>query len=220
MEIPLDQDTEQLTKSNPDLEKQETSKPRVLDLQEAIASRSFGRTKPLLFQHNEPRLTIGPHCKPLNKGPFFLCLFSLTLVLGYIFIQFISQQVDFWVKSLGAGLLAVQLSSYCYTAFANPGIPEIRNFELVDSKQVEIKRCRECFNYIRMDRSTRHCYDCKVCVEGRLFNLGYDHHCPWTSKCIGRKTIRSFYVFVSFTMVLFVYFIFTVSYVGNMNNLH
>jgi palmitoyltransferase ZDHHC9/14/18 len=37
-----------------------------------------------------------------------------------------------------------------------------------------------------------HCYDCEVCVKD------LDHHCPWTGKCIGRKNLYFFYLFLLF----------------------
>ncbi len=37
-----------------------------------------------------------------------------------------------------------------------------------------------------------HCYDCEVCVKD------LDHHCPWTGKCIGRKNLYFFYLFLTF----------------------
>ncbi|RLN54139.1 hypothetical protein BBJ28_00016041 [Nothophytophthora sp. Chile5] len=54
---------------------------------------------------------------------------------------------------------------------------------------------------IEQDRSTDHCEDCGVCVAG------YDHHCPWMGKCIGRGNMHAFKMFnvawvlyVSFTL--------------------
>ena len=35
-----------------------------------------------------------------------------------------------------------------------------------------------------------HCKRCDVCIKG------YDHHCPWVSKCIGASNIKRFYFFV------------------------
>lgn len=41
--------------------------------------------------------------------------------------------------------------------------------------------------------------DCHVCVEG------YDHHCPWTGKCIGKRNVRYFYAWLFFLVLAFVY---------------
>lgn len=38
-----------------------------------------------------------------------------------------------------------------------------------------------------------------------------DHHCPWTSKCIGEGNLTGFHTFVVFTIVLFGYLIFAIS---------
>ncbi len=46
-----------------------------------------------------------------------------------------------------------------------------------------------------------HCYDCDVCVAG------YDHHCPWTGKCIGEGNIRLFNKFICLTFFNCTYFI-------------
>jgi hypothetical protein len=46
-----------------------------------------------------------------------------------------------------------------------------------------------------------HCWDCDVCIEG------LDHHCPWTSKCIGKGNLVTFYVFVTTSCGLFIYLI-------------
>jgi len=50
-----------------------------------------------------------------------------------------------------------------------------------------------------MQKGTHHCRDCDVCIRN------YDHHCPWTSKCIGEKNLCKFYVFVTSTMSYLVY---------------
>lgn len=39
---------------------------------------------------------------------------------------------------------------------------------------------------------TIHCHECQVCVEG------YDHHCPFSLKCIGKGNVRVFNAFVTF----------------------
>lgn len=54
-----------------------------------------------------------------------------------------------------------------------------------DSQLIECGLCQ-----IHRPRNAYHCHDCGVCV------LELDHHCPWTGKCIGKKTIKTFYGFL------------------------
>jgi hypothetical protein len=54
----------------------------------------------------------------------------------------------------------------------------------------EMIECGTCS--VKRPYTAAHCYDCGVCVDG------LDHHCPWTGKCIGKKTITSFYYFLWF----------------------
>ena len=50
-----------------------------------------------------------------------------------------------------------------------------------------------------MIRNSYHCRDCGVCIKG------YDHHCPWVSKCIGHRNLKSFYAFVGATPLFLLY---------------
>ena len=40
-----------------------------------------------------------------------------------------------------------------------------------------------------------HCSDCGVCIAD------HDHHCPWTSKCIGAGNLKYFTAFVALTLI-------------------
>ena len=85
--------------------------------------------------------------------------------------------------------------SYLYTALGNPGLA------VYDSKvnyyEANRRYCSIC--KISVDQSTTyHCSYCDVCI------VDHDHHCPWTSKCIGGKTIISFYIFVVTTFFLYI----------------
>lgn len=44
---------------------------------------------------------------------------------------------------------------------------------------------------------TKHCHYCDVCF------LDWDHHCPWTTKCIAKRNLCVFYVFVSSVFIFF-----------------
>lgn len=50
-------------------------------------------------------------------------------------------------------------------------------------------------------------YALKVLINLLQLIKGFDHHCPWVSKCVGRGNINGFYVFVFSTMLLFGYLI-------------
>ena len=41
-----------------------------------------------------------------------------------------------------------------------------------------------------LDKRTEHCTECGICI------MGSDHHCPWTSKCIGKKNLCLFNCFL------------------------
>ncbi|TDH73459.1 hypothetical protein CCR75_007993 [Bremia lactucae] len=53
---------------------------------------------------------------------------------------------------------------------------------------------------IDRDVTAFHCEDCGVCVAG------YDHHCPWVGKCIGRDNMHAFQKFNA-SWVIYVCFV-------------
>ena len=44
-----------------------------------------------------------------------------------------------------------------------------------------------------------HCDSCGTCISG------FDHHCPWTGKCIGSGNQEKFYQFIFFALGGFAY---------------
>ncbi len=68
--------------------------------------------------------------------------------------------------------------------------------------------CQRC--KIVRKPNTVHCVSCDVCVEGALLVckicvIDYDHHCPWTGKCVARGNLALFYVFSISTMILILF---------------
>ena len=57
---------------------------------------------------------------------------------------------------------------------------------------------------VDLNKKVEHCESCDVCVEGN------DHHCPWTSKCIGKNNLKCFYMFVVMLFVCIFYGMFAV----------
>jgi len=117
-----------------------------------------------------------------------------------------------YVKYIGILIYLIQISAYSYTALINPGLVKrkmvlnSKNELPIETNSKNFRICIACNVMMDLDEGTSHCEDCNVCVEGKLnsvnYYLGLDHHCPWTSKCVGKNNLKSFYVFVSFTPVL------------------
>ena len=59
--------------------------------------------------------------------------------------------------------------------------------------------CSKCKVIARKDVETEHCTFCDYCVEK------LDHHCPWSSKCIGRGNECFFKVFLAFLTACLVF---------------
>ena len=145
--------------------------------------------------YGNPLLMIGPH------WPMYI-LFCGGVVAGYIsfFIHFF-EKLNFIIKIFGISSFLLYFLSYTGTFILNPGYPKRDESSLIGKPRVIYKRCVYCDIWERVDMNVTHCMDCGVCVEG------YDHHCPWTGKCIGRKTIKYFYTFITSVMIVFVFFI-------------
>lgn len=140
-------------------------------------------------------------------------------LLSYLFFNSFWDHLPISVAWFGVGTYFVFIISYILTFLKNPGIPKANS--QIEMKQTNMKSkkgykfCNMCKIFINMDNNVYHCEDCNVCIEGNKYFLkiflGYDHHCPWTSKCIGKGNINVFYVFVFSIVLLIGYVIFGVS---------
>ena len=92
----------------------------------------------------------------------------------------------------------VQCGSYLFVATFNPGFVFPSSIEI--ENDLKFRKCKKCGAIMR--RRTFHCRDCDMCIEG------FDHHCPWTSKCIGKGNIVPFYVFIVSTPIFMISAIF------------
>ena len=84
--------------------------------------------------------------------------------------------------------------------FSDPGIAALRHdqLEMIQDSQIESHQyCKRC-DLVRW-AGVEHCYDCDVCI------YGYDHHCPWSSKCIGVKNMTIFHCFLGSMLAYFIY---------------
>ena len=147
-------------------------------------------------------------------GPQWYMFIFLTLLVNTVVIFFLYL---FWsvngllYKTIGIIFLSGFQVFYTLTFILNPGYPinnTGRNFGMPRNKY---RKCNECCFWVGINDKVNHCYDCDICVEG------YDHHCPWTSKCIGRKNLFTFYGFMGCIMLIFGFFIVSLTSIGEIN---
>ena len=99
----------------------------------------------------------------------------------------------------------VETIGFLITMFINPGLASrdmsIHSADHIATSMVSRRRfrfCNKCQLIYREGIKTEHCEDCDVCIEE------LDHHCPWSSKCIGKNNMS---IFLVFTISLCVHFI-------------
>lgn len=150
------------------------------------------------------RIIFGP-----SSDNFYLILtWSIVLVfslLYYLFVcPFIFYSIGYSLPIVSTLLLVVSLSSLFLSAFIDPGIiPRREIFEIfgpVPKKYNEpnpeknLKYCPTC-HIFRPPRSS-HCSQCDNCVKV------FDHHCPFTGNCVGKRNYR-YFIFLLFSLIAY-----------------
>ncbi|KAG6613426.1 uncharacterized protein IUM83_04534 [Phytophthora cinnamomi] len=147
----------------------------------------YGRTRVLCSLSR----AYGPFPSTCHVGPHWGCmLVTYCLAVAPAFL--------FFAHDLLAGLRVALLVSICLTtaaftmvACSDPGVV-FEDLEASTRLQGDVERgviCAQC--EVRRPLNASHCSDCGVCVRE------LDHHCPWTGKCVGKRTIKWFYVFLT-----------------------
>ena len=159
----------------------------------------YGKYITFYYKNNDPLFAIGP------DWPFFAILFTLNILFDIFISSMLWENSYLAIKILGIIMCLFQLFSYLFASIKNPGLPKSKyQYYATHPHKGNYKKCRECNLWINIDLDTYHCYDCGCCVEG------YDHHCPWTTKCVGKGNLYLFYIMLISTFMLFGFFIFSV----------
>jgi len=141
----------------------------------------------------------------ISKGYCWIITTTIITALCSFMLYSMRQTKHPVLLGIGIVLLILFIASYACTALKCPGFPDrdlskySREFieELVKSGSPRF--CPRCKIVKSIWKKTVHCSLCDVCIEG------YDHHCVWTSKCIGHGNILPFGIFNVSVLILIIY---------------
>ena len=116
----------------------------------------------------------------------------------FFYLYFLWHHINFHIKYSIIIVYILQLITYSYTSLCNPGI-HVSHSKAVhahNSRNEDYKVCGKCYLVSLKSDHVEHCTVCNVCYIQR------DHHCAWTSKCIAKGNLYTFYGFVTLTLGL------------------
>ena len=156
----------------------------------------YGKYKILKYDKNgDPLFVIGPD----YRNFIYMLIFNVVYFI-FLFYLLLSLQ-NFYVKFIGILLIIIQVSLYILCSILNPGLPkkEFQNENLLKKYPGKYRKCTACNLIIEKHKNCKHCEICECCC------LGYEHHCSWTSKCVGSGNIIYFYGMIVMVFVVFLY---------------
>ena len=119
-------------------------------------------------------------------------IFSISITL--LILTSFWKYLNIYVKIISIIIYSFFELCYILTTFKNPGIIPVQyyleNYEVDKMKVVNYRVCRNCNIVMDLDKGVEHCSTCNICI------IGNDHHCPWTTKCVGKKNISMFRLFI------------------------
>ena len=172
---------------------------KILGIRFCIIGRNlcFGFDK-----NNNPFFVIGPHWYLFLLMNIIIC--SLTIFMYKTLLKLSNSifTIGYFIS------LFFVLICYYISFLINPGI--VLNRKLDDENT---NYCSKCKVYYKLSSKVNHCNLCEVCIEG------FDHHCVWVGKCIGKKNIKPFYGIIVSVGITYIFLIitFVIIYINKKN---
>ena len=156
-----------------------------------------------------PKIVIGPDWGYSLFLHIFIFLITFSYYIG------LWSHLFFYIKIIGILIYFIFFITYSLTCIINPGIitPEyyLENYNIDKMRISNYRICSTCNAVQDVDKGVEHCVDCNICI------IGNDHHCPWSSKCIGEKNINMFRYFIC-SIFLHIFFLMFASIFAAIND--
>jgi len=146
-----------------------------------------------LDKYENPLIIIGPH------WPLFVCFCGIISLIMLIVYLTLWKNIGIVMRILGDIFFWTFFISYCHCSLYNPGYPKNDAGRNLGHPRDEYYFCNLCHFYVKKNKYAHHCFDCDICIEN------HDHHCPWTSHCIGKNNYYSFYIFIGSSFCIIIY---------------
>ena len=142
-------------------------------------------------KNNNPIFVIGPHWY------LFVLMNGIIIMLSTFIHKTIMQKYSNNLTFIGYIFIVCIIIAFYYTTFLiNPGL-------ILKKQRDELNQnyCSNCRIYYNSNSKVSHCRFCNVCIEG------FDHHCVWVGKCIGKNNLKTFYGLLFSVLFFYVYII-------------
>jgi len=148
----------------------------------------------------DPKYVIGPHWYT------FILLNIIITIFAVVMDKFILKKFSNLLCEIIFFFLLFLLYFFYFKNFlSNPGILLIlnnhNNNNKVNNNNQNNVDCSICKIYYNYNKKIYHCKFCNVCIEG------FDHHCIWIGKCVGKKNILYFKLFLTNVILIYIYII-------------
>ena len=130
--------------------------------------------------------------------------FLISIVLHGVFwfhIIYHKKRVKEKIRIPGIVLISLFQIFYTIVYILNPGFPRNTLGRNKGIPPEQYKYCSECLFYYNLPKKVKHCLVCGICVEG------FFRHSILINKCIGRKNIIFFIIFIVFLFANIIYII-------------
>ncbi|NDE17226.1 hypothetical protein EBZ80_20075 [bacterium] len=137
-------------------------------------------------------LSIGPH--------WSYAIITLVTIVGVsagFVAYFLKEHVNSELVTVSIAGSASTVLSFLLLFFRDAGTVVGYMVTKAPSQGKMWSYCDRCATF--RPQRTIHCSDCQVCIEN------YDHHCPWTGKCVGKTNIAFFHMFVTLLLATLAY---------------